>query len=386
MSLNRANKWIASLPVYESGKAKVASTNQPIRLASNESALGPSPMVGEVVAKAGEFHRYPSADGTELRQSLASHHRIPPENIICTNGSDELLTLIARGWGDTGKVAVVTKHGFLYYPIAAASSGAEVVEVEMSPNLTASVDGLIAAANKPNVSMVLLANPNNPTGTVLTGNQLLRLCEEVPSEVLIVIDSAYAEYAPGDAPAYDSGDDSADTPHSPTISTAYEDGINLVRKFPNVIMVRTFSKIYGIAALRVGWGFSSTANINLLHRLRAPFNLNGIGNAAAIAALKDQPFAKKVKAHTLRWRATLTDQLTSQGLEVLPSATNFLTVGCGKPAMGVVQALEQQAILVRGLQSMGLENHFRFSIGSDEEMEKLLKALPASLAKGLANP
>ena len=347
------NKWINGLPEYVAGRAGINGINDPIRLAANESALGTSPRVLARLAEMRSFSRYPVGDGESLRLKIAERHGLDPERIICGNGSDDLIAMLARGWGGEGKSAVVTEHGFSYYPVACASVGSEVREAPMTASLTADV-GALAAACDHATSLLFLANPNNPTGTVLARERLMALCEAVPPHVLIVIDSAYAEYAEADKD--------------------YEDGSELVARFPNVVMVRTFSKIYGLAALRVGWGYARAENIRILNKLRVPFNLNAVGQAAAIAALEDERFSHAVVAHTAKWRRRLTEELTALGAKVTQSAANFLLVGCGSPAAATIAELQRAKILVRELTPMRLPNHFRVSIGTDWEMEKFLEA------------
>lgn len=359
MNSTLSNRWIADLPTYVAGPGRLKGVAAPIRLAANESALGTSPKVAARLAKMASFSRYPESDGERLREKLAEKHRLDAARIICTNGSDELITMLARGWGGEGKNAVVSEHGFLYYPIACASTGSEVRAVAMTADLKADVKALAAACDGA-TSLLFLANPNNPTGTVLDETELDELCAAVPPNVLIVIDSAYAEYA---------------------AAANYEDGIGLVARFANVVMVRTFSKIYGLAGLRIGWGYSRAENIAVLNKLRPPFNLNSAAQEAAITALADEQFTAEVKTHTLGWRQRLTAELEGLGVRVTPSAANFLLVGCGRAA-AVVAKLAAANVLVRELTPMGLPNHFRVAIGSDYEMEKFLAAFRHILKSG----
>ncbi len=356
-SLNNTlvNRWIGSLPDYVAGKARIKGVTDPIRLAANESALGTSPRAKAAVAAAENLSRYPTGDGEMLRAALAKKYGINQEQIICGNGSDELISMIASGWGGVGKNAVVSEYGFLYYPIACAAVGCHIRKVAMKDGMVADAAAMAAACDEA-TSILFLANPNNPTGTFLSAAELKRLCETTPPHVLIVIDSAYAEYAEAEE--------------------TYESGIALVNEFANVVMLRTFSKIYGLAALRVGWAYSALGNIRLLNKLRAPFNLNAVGPAAAAAALKDETFTRKVRNYTVRRRQKLGEELAELGAKTYPSAANFLMV-----EGNYGNALERENILVRSLAPMGLPNHFRVSIGNEAEMERFLAAFSAVIKR-----
>jgi histidinol-phosphate aminotransferase len=356
-SLPTPRPGILDIAPYIGGEAKVPGVARPIRLASNESALGPSPRaLAAYHALAGEIHRYPEGNCTELRQTLARLHRIDAGRIVCGSGSDELIGLIIRAYAGPGDEVLYSRHGFLMYPIAALAAGATPVAVA-EKNLTFDVDAILARVT-PRTKLVFIANPNNPTGTYIPVEEMRRLHAGLPSSVLLVIDAAYSEFV--------SRND-------------YEPGIELAETAPNVAMTRTFSKIYALGGLRLGWVYCSTAVADVLNRVRNPFNVNAAAQAAGIAALEDVASLSRARAHNDVWRPWLERELAALGLEVNPSVANFVLVRFAQPSKDAGAAfafLQSRAILTRRVASYGLPEHLRITIGTEEEM----RAVVASLA------
>ncbi len=346
---------ILDIAPYVGGEARAPGATRLIRLASNEGAFGPSPLaVAAYQAVAGDIHRYPDGASAALVQALASHHHTEPRRIVVGNGSDELLHLLALAYCGPGDEVLHTAHGFLVYPIAARSVGATPVAVP-EPDLVASVDALLAAVT-PRTRLLYLANPSNPTGSYLGRAELRRLHAGLPDRVLLVIDAAYAEFA--DADDYDTGQD-------------------LVEAHDNVVMTRTFSKIYALGGLRLGWALCPPAVACALHRIRGPFNVSVAAQAAGVAALGDTAFIEQAARHNHRARHWLGERLGALGLRVYPSQANFLMVSFAgwAEAEAVRQHLKAQGILVRQLGAYGLPDCLRITIGRDEELGAVVAAL-----------
>lgn len=358
----RVKPWVDAIHAYVPGKAKLAGTANPVKLSSNENPLGPSPAaVAAMAAVAAGAHRYPDAASINLRAALAAHYGLPAEQLICGTGSDELLHLLAGAYASVGDDVLYVRYGFAVYRIAAQRVGATPVEAP-DRDYTTDVDALLAAVT-PRTRLVYLANPNNPTGTLIAGAEVRRLHAGLPSDVMLVLDGAYAEFI-----------DDAD----------YEDGFALVAGHANVVVTRTFSKIYGLAAERIGWAYGAPEAIAALDKIRAPFNVPMAGGAGAIAALADQPWIDRCRAHNREWRAWLAAEIASlgnAGLRAVPSAANFLLVTF--PESGPVsaaaanEALMADGIIVRWLPGQGLPNALRITIGTEAET----RAVAASLRR-----
>ena len=352
--------WIDAIHAYVPGKAKLAGVVEPIKLSSNETPLGPSPRaIAAMAATAGSAHRYPDGGSTALREAIAAHHGLEADRIVCGTGSDELLKLLAQAYASNGDEVLYVRHGFMVYPIAAQCAGATPVAAP-DADYTTDVDALLAAVT-PRTRLVYLANPNNPTGTVISGREVHRLHAGLPSDVLLVLDGAYAEYI--------------DDPD-------YEDGFAMARDCANVVTTRTFSKIYGLAAERIGWAYGPRPVIATLDKIRAPFNVPTAGSAGAIAALADTAWTAAAKAHNLTWRAWLAGEIASlgnAGLRAVPSAANFILVTFA--ADGPITAeranahLMADGILVRHLPGQGLPHALRVSIGTEAETRAVADSL-----------
>ncbi len=354
--------WIAAIHAYVPGKAKLAGIAKPLKLSSNENPLGPSPKaIAAMAATAGSAHRYPDGGSTALREAIAAHHGLEVDRIVCGTGSDELLKLLAQAYASGGDEVLYVRHGFMVYPIAAQCAGATPVA---APDIdyTTDVDTLLASVT-PATRLVYLANPNNPTGTMIGRGEVHRLHAGLPGDVLLVLDGAYAEYI--------------DDPD-------YEDGLAMARDCANVVTTRTFSKIYGLAAERIGWAYGPPEVIDTLNKIRAPFNVPTAGAAGAIAALADTAWTAATKAHNLMWRAWLAGEIAAlgnAGLRAVPSAANFILVTFS--ADGPITAeranahLMADGILVRHLPGQGLPHALRISIGTEAETRAVAESLRA---------
>jgi histidinol-phosphate aminotransferase len=353
---------ILDIQAYVGGDASAPGADRVIRLASNENPLGPSPRaVAAYGAEHDELNRYPEGDSGALRQTIAGAYDLPADRLVCGAGSDELIGLLVRAYAGPGDEVLHSAHGFLMYPLAAKAAGATPVSAP-ERNLTSDVDALLGLAG-PKTRLVFLANPNNPTGSYLPAAELGRLRAGLPEQVLLVIDAAYAEYV-----------ERAD----------YEPGIALVRAHDNVVMTRTFSKIHGLASLRLGWAFCPQAVADVLNRVRGPFNVSGPAQAAGIAALADGDHLARSRSHNSRWLAWFSAQAAGLGLEVAPSVGNFVLLRFpkqpGKDAASAAAALKREGILVRAMGAYGLSDCLRVTIGTGEDMETVVQALGAFLS------
>ncbi len=347
---------ILGISPYVGGESKAEGAHRIIRLASNESALGPSPRAMEAYrAQAAEMFRYPDGGSVALREAIARRYGLDAARIVCGTGSDELISLLARAYAGPGDEVIYSRHGFLMYPIAAQSAGATPVAVPET-QLTADVDGMLALVTS-RTRLVYLANPNNPTGTFLPRAEVKRLHEGLPKSTLLVIDAAYAEFV--------ARNDS-------------EPGIELAERAENVIMLRTFSKIYALAGLRIGWGYASAGIIDVLNRVRGVFNINLPAQAAAVAALEDVASIDRAREHNDIWRPWLEREIRALGLEVTPSVANFVLVHFGarpKDSSAAWEFLKSRGILTRQMGAYGLPKHIRISVGLEEEMRAVVAAL-----------
>lgn len=329
-----------------------------IKLASNENAFGPSPRAAEAIqASLPKVHRYPDGNCLTLRLAIADYERLDAERIVCGGGSDDIITLLTRAFAGPGDTVLYTQHGFLIYPISAQSVGAQPIAVPET-DLTADVDALLAALDE-RTRIVFIANPNNPTGSYLPASEMARLADGLPADVLLVVDAAYAEYVG---------------------RSDYADGRELVDR-GNVVVTRTFSKIYGLGGVRLGWGYCPPAIADVLNRLRNPFNVSSLAQVAGLAALSDRAFVERSRSHNTQWRDWLSDELRTIGLQVLPSVANFILVRfpteAGKDAAAADAFLKQHGIIVRRVVAYGLPDCLRITIGLAEEMHAVATTLRA---------
>ena len=353
---------ILDVEPYVGGESSLPGQTRLIRLASNEGPLGASPKAIEAYRKlAGELHRYPDGGCDALREAIGRRYGLEPTRIVCGAGSDELLALLARAYAGPGDEVIHCRHGFLMYPIVARTAGATPVAAAET-NLTADVDAILSGVT-PRTRLVFVANPNNPTGTYLPVNEMARLRAGLPDNVLLVIDAAYAEYV--------SRND-------------YEDGVALVDAAQNTVMTRTFSKIHGLAALRLGWAYCPLPVADVLNRMRGPFNVSEPAQAAGIAAIHDTGHVDAARAHNETWLPWLAERLTECGLEVNPSAANFVLVRfpgeAGRDAQAALEFLNDRGIIPRRVAGYGLPDHLRITIGLEDEMREVADALAEFMA------
>jgi len=334
-----------------------------IKLSSNESALGPSPRAVEAAKKAAEtVVRYPDGSATALREAIGKRWDLDPARIICGNGSDELLEMLPSVYAGAGDEVLYSQYGFAVYPIATRAAGATPVTAPESDYRT-DVDAMLQAVTE-RTKIVFLANPNNPTGSYIPAEEVRRLREGLPSHVLLVVDAAYAEFV--------SRDD-------------YSDGAELVHDSDNTVMTRTFSKIYSLAGLRIGWLYGPDHVIDALHRVRAPFNCNALALAAAGEAIEDEEHVIRAREHNDAWLPRLTQSLRGMGLIVHDSVVNFVLVrfpGGPEQTRAAEAFLAERRIFVRGLDAYGIPDGLRVNIGLDHEMEALTDALAAFMERG----
>jgi len=357
--------YIESLSPYVPGKPIEEVTREygvpdPVKLASNENALGPSPLaVAAAQAHLGQVHLYPDGSAFALKRALAEHLGVPAAEIVLGNGTNELITLIARTFLGEGEEAVFSRHTFLCYRIAVQSCGRRFVEVPMVDHRV-DLEGM-AGALTPRTRVVFLANPDNPNGTHVGRQELEAFLERVPARCLVVLDEAYFEFA-------------QDVPDFP-------DGLALRGRFPNLVVLRTFSKIYGLAGLRVGYGVASASAVGYLDRVRDTFNVNSVGQVAALAALDDREHVRRTLEMTAEGRELLSRELPRFGFRVVPSLANFLLAEVGGSAQALFQSLLPLGIIVRPLGPYGMPEAVRISIGTRLQNQRLLAVLDQVLSR-----
>ena len=345
---------ILDIAPYLPGKSG-APGSKTIKLSANESPLGASPMALAAFREGAEqLAIYPEGSSRLLREALGEVHGIDPARIVCGNGSDDLLHLLAQIYLGEGDEAVMNRYGFSVYPIITRAAGASIVMVD-ERDYTADVDALLAAVT-PRTKVVWLANPNNPTGTYLSAAEVARLHRGLRPDILLVIDSAYAEYV---------------------TAADYSVGLDLVDAHDNVVMVRTFSKM-GLAAARIGWMVGPDHVVDAIHRIRGPFNVNLPAQLAGAAAVRDVAFTARLKEHNALWRDWLTQQLSSNRMRVIPSQANFIMVLFESPdaAARAFETLSAAGYIVREIgPSYGIQDGLRISIGSEEAMRAVARVL-----------
>ena len=363
MNNPEAKPWINAINAYTPGKAKGDDGRLLIKLSANENPLGCSPHATEaMVAAQTTLARYPDPASNALREALGAAYDLESDRIVCGTGSDELLNLIAMGYAGPGDDIIYVRYGFSVYDIAARKCAANVV-VAPDNDYGTDIDALLALVNA-KTRLVFLANPNNPTGTYCDHAEIERLHAALPSDCILVLDQAYGEYLEDDGPS----------------------SFDLARKHDNVLITRTFSKIYGLAAERIGWAYGQPGLIATLNRIRAPFNVTAAGQAAGIAALADKDFVVHSRAHNAEWRdwvAAEIASLSNHGLGAVPSWANFLMVifdgNCS--AETAYKGLMDAGYIVRWLPGQGLGNSLRITIGTEDENRGVMAALRAILER-----
>jgi histidinol-phosphate aminotransferase len=360
-----ARPGILDIAAYVPGESKVPGGLPPAKLSSNETPLGPSPTaIAAFKSAANELERYPDGQATLLREAIARRYGLDVSRIVCGSGSDELLGLLARGYLGPGDEAIYTAHGFLVYRIAILTNGAAPV-VAPERELKTDVDAILARVTS-RTRMVFIANPNNPTGTYIPIEEVRRLRAGLRDDILLVLDAAYSEYVS---------------------KNDYEAGLELVATTSNTVMTRTFSKIYGLAALRIGWAYCPPEIADVLNRIRGPFNLSAPAIAAGAAAIEDIEHMERAKRHNDQWLPWVQSELQKLGLGVTPSVANFVLFhfkdGDKKSASGADEFLKSQGIILRKVGAYGFPNALRMTIGSEKDNRRAVDAL-AHYMKGAA--
>ena len=354
---------ILDIAPYVPGESTVPGGLKPIKLSSNETPLGPSPKaIAAYQALAHDLERYPDGSAAALRKAIAGVYGLDAERIVCGCGSDELLNLLAHAYLGRDDEAVFTEHGFLVYRIVTLGNGGKPVVVK-TRNHAADVDTMLAALT-PRTKIVFLDNPNNPTGTYIPFSEVRRLHAGLRPDTLLVLDAAYAEYVR---------------------RNDYEAGIELVATSRNVVMTRTFSKIYGLAALRLGWAYCPPAVADVLNRIRGPFNVTAPAIAAGIAAIEDNAHVESSLVHNDKWLPWTTAEIERLGLEVTPSVGNFVLIHFpttpGKDAVAADAHLKSKGIILRRVAGYGLPNALRMTIGTESDNRAVVSALATFMGK-----
>lgn len=351
MTSPKAHDWIMEMAPYVPGRSTVEGIAEPVKLSSNESVYGASPLAIEAFrSTADKLMRYPDANSNDLRDAIAKVHGIDADKIICGAGSDELLTLLIHTFAGPGDEVIYSQFGFMVYPVQTRAVGATGIAVP-NKDWAADIDGILEAVTE-DTKLVFIDNPNNPTGAYNPWPEIERLHAALPESVVLVLDAAYAECVTAED---------------------YKAGESLVERADNVIMTRTFSKMYALAGLRVGWAYGAPGIIDVLNRVRMPFNVVVPGHPAAIEAVKDQAHLKASVDFNTKWRDWLTAELRGLGLSVVESQTNFVLVEFpegNKCALACNDFLTSRGYLVRALPP--LPDHLRISIGTEDQNKGVL--------------
>ncbi len=352
-----AKPGILDMVPYTPGKAKAEGVENPVKLSANENILGASPKAREAfVAAAENLGLYPDGRGETLRAAVATRYDLEPERLILGCGTDEIFALLNQTFLEPGDNIVQGEFGFGAYAIGARANQGEV-RLAPEPNYRIDVDAMLAEVDA-RTRLMFIANPANPTGTFITAEEMRRLHEALPPAVLLVIDGAYAEF---------------------NTDPTFNDGLDLAREAENIVVTHTFSKLHGLAALRVGWAYAPHHVAEAVNQIRLPFNTSIAGQAAAVAALADEEFQARSLALVERWRPWLTQQLGGLGLEVIPSSANFVLAEFprtpGRTAAEAEAFLAARGLIVRGVGGYGLPHHLRFTIGLEEHNRAIVEAL-----------
>ena len=348
---------ILDITPYKPGKSKAEGVEDPVKLSSNENILGSSPKArAAYIAAAERMHIYPDGRAEGLRQAVAAHFHLEPERLVFGDGTDEVLHMLCQVFLEPGDNIVMGEYGFGAYSIGARACQGEV-RMAPEPNFRISVEEMLQRVDE-RTRLVFVTQPANPTGTFLRREELLDLHQGLPPGVVLVVDAAYAEFA--DDPAFD-------------------DGLDLARTAENVVVTRTFSKIHGLASLRVGWAYCPPPVADAVDRIRPPFNTSIAAQDAAVAALADEDFVRRSFELVARWRPWLEQQLGGLGLDVVPSQANFVLVGFpktpGRTAAEAEAFLAGRGLIVRGVANYGLPDHLRITIGLEEHNRAVAEAL-----------
>lgn len=344
---------IMDIALYQGGASHIAGVSNAVKLSSNENPFGPSEVAREAYRKAGfDLHRYPSTDHAALRAAIAEVHKLDADRIICGAGSDEIITFLCQAYAGPGDEVIHTEHGFAMYRICTLAAGATPVEVPERERIT-DVDAILAACTA-RTRLVFIANPNNPTGTMVGGAELERLAAALPEHVLLVLDGAYAEYVEG-----------------------YDGGARLVDARENVVMTRTFSKLYGLGGLRIGWGYGPAHVMDVLARVRGPFNLSQSALVTAEAAVRDRAWADKCREDNTRMRAWLAEALAEHGVPSDTSCANFILARFANQAEAEAcdDFLKAEGLIVRRVGGYNLPNCLRITVGDEPSCRRVAHAV-----------
>ena len=342
--------WIMDIALYQGGASHLVDVAEELKLSSNENPLGyPAGAGAALSAAATNLHRYPSPDHASLRTAIAETHDLDPDRIICGAGSDEINAFLCNAYGGAGTEVIHSAHGFAMHKISALAAGSEPGEVAERDRVV-DVDGILNAVTE-NTRLVFVANPANPTGTMLGGNEVTRLADGLPDDVILVLDGAYVEYVEG-----------------------HDGGVELIDTRSNVVMTRTFSKIYGLGGLRIGWGYGPREIIDNLNRVRGPFNLSDVQLAAAEAAVRDQDWVTACREENARERSRLAKALSALGIQSDRSEANFVLARLADEAEAAAceAQLRADGILVRKVGSYGLPNGLRITVGTPEDNDLVI--------------
>lgn len=358
-----ATPGVAGLQPYHPGKPieelqRELGLNEIIKLASNENPLGPSPRVLDAIASTKDLSRYPDGNGFTLKKALADKHNIEADSITLGNGSNDILEMVARAFVTDQHQVIYSQHSFAVYPIVTQAVGAE--HVVISANEWGHDLAAMLAAITDKTRLMFIANPNNPTGTWVNSTSLRQLLENVPEHVIVLVDEAYFEYASSEE-------------HYPDSSLWLDD-------FSNLIVTRTFSKAYGLAGLRIGYGLSHPDIANLLNRVRQPFNNNSLALVAAETSLQDEEYLKHSITLNQSGMQVLIKAFDNMGLEFIPSKGNFICVDFEQPADDIYQALLKAGVIVRPIANYGMPNHLRISVGLETENSLFINELSRIMA------
>ena len=349
----RPQPGILDIALYEGGKAHVAGVANAVKLSSNENPFGPSGKAKEAFQRSVHaLHRYPNTDHASLRQAIGDVHDLDPARIICGAGSDEIITFLCQAYAGPRDEVVFTEHGFLMYRISSMAVGATPIEVPERER-TADVDAILAACNR-RTKLVFIANPNNPTGTMISPADMARLAAGIPPQAILVIDGAYAEYVDG-----------------------YDGGAALIDQRQNVVMTRTFSKIYGLGGLRIGWGYGPADIIDVLNRIRGPFNLSTAQLDAAEAAVRDRDHVARCRSENTRLRHWLAEALAALGVPSDTSLANFVLARFvdAAEAEACDAFLQKQGLIVRRVSGYKLPHCLRITIGDESSCRRVAHAM-----------
>jgi histidinol-phosphate aminotransferase len=354
---------ILDITPYVGGRAAVPGVKEVIKLSSNETPLGPSAKTVEALAKAShDLHLYPEGSAQILREAIAEVHGLDPARIVCSgDGSDAILTMLANAYLRPGDEVVFSEHDFIVYKIATLANSAKPVEIP-DPKLRFDVDAALARVTD-KTRILFIANPNNPTGSYISHDEMRRLHAGLPAHALLVIDAAYSEYVR---------------------KNDYEAGIEMVSNYPNVVMTRTFSKVYGLAGMRIGWTYAPALVCDVLNRIRGPFNVSMMQQHTAAAAVRDRAHVEQSVAHNEQWKAYLTDEIRKLGLIVNESVANFVLIQFPKGKKSAQEAdafLSARGLILRAVANYGLPDALRLTVGAADANRRVVEALSEFMAR-----